>query len=490
MDQEVINQIQQAYKENNYKKGNLFDKVKAKHPDITKSQVAKFLKQDYATQLTQTQQKQEAKGHITATSPNELWQFDILDLSRYAQKNDGYRYLLACIDVFTRRAYVEPMKLKNADNCTEAFEKILNRAGASNKPSSLISDQDGSFLGGRFSEYLDKEKIILNTNALKDHHALGILDNFAYRIKNILTKGFLSDKNVKWLDKIQEIVNTYNSDTNRGLKGIAPNKADDDKLPPEEKPEAGESEEEKKQRELRNETRMTNHEKVFEMNVDKQLKNNQFASIQVGDKVRVTMMTGGALQKGTDPRWSDAVYKVESVKGNTVTLDNGKVYKRSALLRVPSDTEGTGTNVVEQTKAELRPLRKPQKPNPNRYKLKNMIKKALKNKKTEKKKPEPQKVEIATSSSQQPQYKNREETQAERIADLRRRLNDPKYHNVAKKTPEQIAEQEAQRKKRLAEQLKQKQEKEAKAKANIDEAVKKEMAKQLKQANKALGKYK
>ena len=73
----------------------------------------------------------------------------------------------------------------------------------------------------------------------------------------------------------------------------------------------------------------------------------------------------------------------------------------------------------------------------------------------------------------------------ETIANLRRRLADPKYHNVTAKTPQQIAEQEAQRKKRLAEQLKQKQEKEAKSKAKLDEAVKKEMAKQLKQVNKA-----
>ena len=295
----------------------MFEKVSVKHPDITNSQVASFLKQDYATQLTQTQQKQEAKGHITATSPNELWQFDILDLSRYAQKNDGYRYLLACVDVFTRRAYVEPMKQKNAENCSNAFHKILDKAGATNKPKRLISDQDGSFLGGMFSEYLDKEKIILNTNALKDHHALGILDNFAYRIKNILTKGFLNDKNVKWLDKIQDIVKTYNADTNRGLAGIAPNEADDDKMPTEEKAVKGESKEEKKQRELRNKTRMTDHEKVFKLNVDKQLKNNQMASLEEGDKVRVTMMTGGALQKGTDPRWSDEVYKVEAVKGDT-----------------------------------------------------------------------------------------------------------------------------------------------------------------------------
>ena len=359
-----------------------------------------------------------------------------------------------------------------------------------------MSDQDGAFLGGRFGELLRKEEIILNTNALKDHHALGIIDNFAFRIKNTLTKGFLNAKNVEWLDKIQEIVKTYNADTNRGLGGIAPNKADDDKLPPEEKAEAGESEEEKKQRELRNETRMTSHEKVFKMNVDKQLKNNQRASLQEGDKVRVTMMTGGALQKGTDPRWSDEVYKVEAVKGNTITLDNGKVYKRSALLRVPSETEGTGTNVIDQTKAQLRPERKAQKANPNRYKLKKILKTALKKKTDKKKKQEPTVVtEVASSSTQAPQYALQPAPQqasannkAERLADLRRRFSDQKYYSGAQKTPEQIAEQKARQNKKLAEQLKLKQEKEAKAKAKLDASVQKELAKQMKQVNRALGK--
>jgi len=130
--------------------------VQAKHPDISRRHVTQFLKQDYTTQLTQTKQKNEAKGHIVATDPNELWQFDILDLSRYAKKNKGIRYILACVDVFTRKAYVEPMMQKDANNCKTAFETILNRAHA--QPRSLISDQDGAFLGGVFSELLDQKR--------------------------------------------------------------------------------------------------------------------------------------------------------------------------------------------------------------------------------------------------------------------------------------------------------------------------------------------
>jgi hypothetical protein len=159
MEETIKNNIQKVYADTNYKKGGLYEKVKAQHPDITRKQVNDYLKQDYTTQLTQTKHKQEAKGHIVATSPNELWQFDILDLSRYRKKNQDFRYLLACVDVFTRRAYLEEMKQKNAVNVKEAFNKILEKSNG--QPQSLLSDQDGAFLGGEFGDYIKEKKIIL-----------------------------------------------------------------------------------------------------------------------------------------------------------------------------------------------------------------------------------------------------------------------------------------------------------------------------------------
>ena len=148
MDEETKNNIKKVYEANNFKKTNLHKKVQALHPDIAQSHVTSFLKQDYTTQLTQTKHKQEAKGHIVATTPNELWQFDILDLSRYSRRNNGFRYLLACVDVFTRKAYLEEMLKKDALNVKDAFETIVQRAHV--QPHSLLSDQDGAFLGGEF----------------------------------------------------------------------------------------------------------------------------------------------------------------------------------------------------------------------------------------------------------------------------------------------------------------------------------------------------
>ena len=383
MDEETINHIKKVYEANNFKKTNLYKKVNALHPDIAQRHVTSFLKQDYTTQLTQTKHKQEAKGHIVATTPNELWQFDILDLSRYSRRNNGFRYLLACVDVFTRKAYLEEMMKKDAINVKDAFEFILKRAHV--QPHSLLSDQDGAFLGGEFGEYIKTKQIVLNTNALRDHHVMGIIDNFAFRIKNILTKGFLNEKNVEWRSKIQQIVDNYNKDETTALGGLAPDEAGKKELGPEEKPpNKPESPDEKKQRGLRNATRLSNYETVLNLNLDKRAENNQVASLSVGDKVRATTIKNPALHKGTDPKWSDEVFEVSMVKGNTITLDSGVVFKRNDLFKVPDDTPSTGKNAIDKEKAETDAMKTKTKQvvNPNRFKqsrekIKELLRSAL-----------------------------------------------------------------------------------------------------------------
>ncbi len=43
---------------------------------------------------------------------DELWQVETIDLSRYEKSDGGFKYLLACLDVFSRQAYVKPMTTK------------------------------------------------------------------------------------------------------------------------------------------------------------------------------------------------------------------------------------------------------------------------------------------------------------------------------------------------------------------------------------------
>src|SRR6267154_1675119 len=55
---------------------------------------------------------------------NELWQADLVDLSLLSNENDSQRYLLTCIDVFSKYAQVEQLKNKTGITLTTAFTKM------------------------------------------------------------------------------------------------------------------------------------------------------------------------------------------------------------------------------------------------------------------------------------------------------------------------------------------------------------------------------
>ena len=41
---------------------------------------------------------------------DELWMMDLADMQSLKQYNDGYRYLLVCIDVFSKYTWIVPIK--------------------------------------------------------------------------------------------------------------------------------------------------------------------------------------------------------------------------------------------------------------------------------------------------------------------------------------------------------------------------------------------
>ena len=55
------------------------------------------------------------------------------------------------------------------------------------------------------------------------------------------------------------------------------------------------------------------------------------------------------FQKGTEGKFSDAVFTVKSIQGKNITLTNGVIKKRYDLLQVPDDTVGSvEANIIKK----------------------------------------------------------------------------------------------------------------------------------------------
>jgi hypothetical protein len=311
--------LEKYYKQFNFPASSTFVKqLKNEGIKITKKEIDDFLASRVEQQQTTIQSnRKKLLGKIVAYRPLSLIQMDIFDMQNYTRTNKGYKYILCIIDVFTRKVWTYAMKKKDNDNVQESFKKFLQQSGIQNNtPTILMSDNDSTFINKSFQEILEKNKIIHQPNIIDDHHALGLIDRFARTIKTIFTRLFVQTKSDNWIDHIDEIVANYNNNGHTAIDNIKPNDAFLKK----------------------------NLKKIYNINYEKSLFNISVSDIDVNDKVRIKLK--GKFRKGTDARYTDEVYTVTKVRGNSITLDDDKVYKRSSLLIVPPTTVSNEKNVI------------------------------------------------------------------------------------------------------------------------------------------------
>jgi transposase InsO family protein len=64
---------------------------------------------------------------------NETWSADLVDMSKFAKENKGYKWILTVIDVLSKYAWAVPLKNKKAETVLMAFQKVLEEAGTAPK---------------------------------------------------------------------------------------------------------------------------------------------------------------------------------------------------------------------------------------------------------------------------------------------------------------------------------------------------------------------
>ena len=94
----------------------------------------------------------------------DLYQIDLADMSALSPFNDGMRYLLTCIDVFSKRAWVVPIRTKSGVDVAEAFEKIVSEL----KCNMVQSNKGTGFLNSTFQSMLRRHGIHFYTSENED----------------------------------------------------------------------------------------------------------------------------------------------------------------------------------------------------------------------------------------------------------------------------------------------------------------------------------
>ena len=150
---------------------------------------------------------------VIVSGPNDQFQSDIVDLKKFANHNNGYKYILNIIDVFSKYGYSIPMKTKTSFETAQAFEKILTK---SNTPKKLQVDRDKAYLGSPFKNMLKKHNIkMFHTNT---HLKASVVERQNRTLLEKIFKMFTAKNTKTWFNALKTIVKTYNNTVHRTTK--------------------------------------------------------------------------------------------------------------------------------------------------------------------------------------------------------------------------------------------------------------------------------
>jgi hypothetical protein len=75
--------------------------------------INEFLKKQKISQISLENRRKPMFKQMNVYSSNDQWQIDLIDYSKYSRWNAGFKYLLCVVDVFSRKAFVVPIKRKS-----------------------------------------------------------------------------------------------------------------------------------------------------------------------------------------------------------------------------------------------------------------------------------------------------------------------------------------------------------------------------------------
>jgi len=287
MSEKEIKILKQAYEAPGHTNSvaGLFAQVQ-KH-GILKKTVAAFLKQQPDYQIMQSKKKEKKTNTMVRFKPGYV-QIDLIDVTPL--ESEDAKYLLTCVDIFTRKLWAFPLEDKTSDEVAKQLSKLVKEY----KFLTTIQSDNGKEFEGRVAGMLNRNSIrhILSTpgnpttNAYVER-ANGTLKRALY--------GYLQKTGNDPIPDLQDFVDSINlvpNDTTKVVPEVAV-------LP-------------------------KNYDKVS-LNIEKYANkkntgNSSQKEFQVGDKVRIllekdksqtaTFKNQLKTSKGYLPRWSFDIYTI------------------------------------------------------------------------------------------------------------------------------------------------------------------------------------
>ena len=185
----------------------------AKATGVSEKKVKNWLKEQPTYTLHRQARKKYPTRHYIVHDIDEQWQADLAEVGLIANSNQGYRYILTVIDIFSRYAWARPLKSKQGEEVATAFRDIFSEGRI---PLRLQTDQGKEFENRHVRSLLNEHNIELFS--VKSAYKAAIVERFNRTLKHRLWRYFTAENKKQWTTVLQDAVHAYNHSVHRSIK--------------------------------------------------------------------------------------------------------------------------------------------------------------------------------------------------------------------------------------------------------------------------------
>ena len=222
------------------------------------------------------------KRKIYSQFKDNMWGVDLADMQSLSRKNKGIKYLLCAIDLFSKYAFVVPLKDKKGISIVNAFDKIIKQSRR--KPNKIWVDQGSEFYNNDFKKWLSDNNIIMYSTFNEGKSV--VAERFIRTLKNKFYKHMTATGKNVYYDVLDDAVSKYNNTQHSTIKM---------------KP-----------------IDVKNNKRVY---IDEH--NEKAGRFKVGDRVRISKFKN-IFAKGYTPNWSKEIFIVDKVNDTVPHMYNIK----------------------------------------------------------------------------------------------------------------------------------------------------------------------
>lgn len=195
--------------------------LKEKFCGFSQQDIMNFLKNTETYQIYTRPPTEKVHKPITSKRPLERLEIDICDLHNISGFNSQYRYLLTCVDHFTKYTWAIPMTKKNDRKVFEGLSGILEDLDRKNllyAVGCIQSDNGGEFNNRRIKTLLDSNNIKQIFSSAYSPRSNDLVERFNGIIKGLIYKSLLEMRSKTYINVIDELMKNYNNSYHSTIK--------------------------------------------------------------------------------------------------------------------------------------------------------------------------------------------------------------------------------------------------------------------------------